>query len=124
MIFVGRGLYEANLRRHRFRQWRIVSKEAVTLCRTSSPGRVAVKRQASPWMLFGHTHYPMLCPTNREGTATRYANSGTGVLDRTISAIEWDPTGATPVRLVLWTDTPDGPERYELLPDGDRLRVA
>ena len=77
-----------------------------------------------PWMLFGHTHYPMLCPTSRDGTPIRYANSGTGVLDRAVSALEWDPGRGTPVRLVLWLDTPEGPERTELVADGDRLRVS
>lgn len=79
-----------------------------------------------PWLLFGHTHYPMLCPHDREGNPTRYANSGTGVLDGAISALEWDPGDdpSAPVKLVLWLTTDGGPSRVELAPEGATLRVA
>ncbi len=75
-----------------------------------------------PWLLFGHTHFPMLAPLDRRGAATRYANSGCGVLPRSFTALEWDGTDPTdPLRLVLWTDGTDGPRRVDLVPEGDRL---
>jgi hypothetical protein len=79
-----------------------------------------------PWLLFGHTHYPMLCPHDREGNPTRYANSGTGVLDGAISALEWDPGDdpSAPVKLVLWLTNDGAPSRVELAPEGATLRVA
>lgn len=78
-----------------------------------------------PWMLFGHTHYPMLRPTDGDGRTVRYANSGSGVLDRAVSALEWDPdAGEEPVRLVLWHDDGSGrPRRHVLVPDGPRLAL-
>jgi len=78
-----------------------------------------------PWMLFGHTHYPMLWPVNAEGDPVRYANSGCGVLDHTVSALEWDPGGGDdPVHLVMWTDDGTGPRRVELVADGAALQVV
>lgn len=77
-----------------------------------------------PWMLFGHTHYPMLQPVDAQGRVTRYANSGTGVLDHAVSALEWDPDGGDqPVRLVLWHLEEGVLRRHELVPDGARLAV-
>lgn len=76
-----------------------------------------------PWLIFGHTHLPMLRPLDAEGTPVRYANSGTGLLERAISLIEWDPHRRAP-RLVVWSDEPDGPRRRELVGDGAHLSVA
>ncbi|MGI9576595.1 MAG: hypothetical protein ACR2OH_00155, partial [Microthrixaceae bacterium] len=77
-----------------------------------------------PWLLFGHTHYPMLCPLDRDGNQTRYANSGTGVLDGAISALEWEPDAGMAPKLVLWLDTSDGPTRKQLVADGATLQVV
>ena len=79
-----------------------------------------------PWLLHGHTHYPMLTPFDREGNRTRYANSGCGVLDGAFTALEWDASDPErPVSLVVWTErNGDGPERIELHPHGDRVRAA
>ena len=77
-----------------------------------------------PWLIFGHTHFPMLCPQDADGVPVRYANSGCGVLDRAFSALEWDPDARVPLRLVLWLDGDDGVERIELVPDGPVLGVA
>lgn len=89
------------------------------------------------WIILGHTHFPLLAPRSRTGERwTRYANSGSGVSDGVVTAVEWDGTGTEPdVRLVAWTLTNDvtpdevtvevGGERlarWELEPDGDRLR--
>lgn len=90
------------------------------------------------WMLLGHTHFPVAAPLSRTGRRwARYLNSGSGVNDGMITAIEWDGTGREPTaRLVAWTmagaDTPpaalittpagDRLARYVLEPDGDRLR--
>ncbi len=76
-----------------------------------------------PWLLFGHTHLPMLRPVDADGHPVRYANSGTGLLERAVSMIEWDPVEREP-HLVVWTDEPDGPRRVELVPDGRHLAVA
>ncbi|MFI5045269.1 MAG: hypothetical protein ACHQDC_10775 [Acidimicrobiales bacterium] len=81
-----------------------------------------------PWMLFGHTHFPMKYPVDSSGVPARYANSGCGVLDRSFSALEWDPSAgsrSTEVgpTVVLWTDSGHGPVRRELLPDGPVLAV-
>jgi hypothetical protein len=76
-----------------------------------------------PWLLFGHTHLPMLRPVDAAGHPVRYANSGTGLLERAMSVIEWDPVEREP-HLVVWTDEPDGPRRVELVPDGRHLAVA
>jgi hypothetical protein len=77
-----------------------------------------------PWMVHGHTHYPMLRPENADGVAVRYANSGCGVLRGAFTALEWDGSDLSdPLRLVLWRTGDDGsPERIELVPDGPRLR--
>jgi hypothetical protein len=78
-----------------------------------------------PWMVFGHTHYPMLEPVDRSGRRTRYANSGCGVLDHAVSALEWDPTtGGDPLRLVMWVDDDGTAVRHHLTADGPRLAVA
>ena len=79
-----------------------------------------------PWLVHGHTHYPMLRPQNAEGVAVRYANSGCGVLRGAFTALEWDGSRIDdPLRLVMWTTDSDGaPQRLELVPDGPRLRVA
>lgn len=79
-----------------------------------------------PWLIHGHTHYPMLRPLDHAGQPTRYANSGCGILDSAFSALEWDGSRPEdPVRLVVWTDRDgDGPHRVELEPDGPTLRAA
>ncbi len=77
-----------------------------------------------PWMMFGHTHYPMLWPRDRSGTAVKYANSGSGVLDGAVSALEWEPGGNDPVRLVLWRVEGGDLVRRELIPDGAQLTVG
>jgi hypothetical protein len=79
-----------------------------------------------PWLIHGHTHYPMLRPLDSAGRPVRYANSGSGVLDRAFSALEWDGSRPEdPLRLVLWTElNGDGPERIELASDGPGLRAA
>lgn len=78
-----------------------------------------------PWILHGHTHYPMLMPFDREGRPVRYANSGCGVLDGGFTALEWDPSDPErPVSLVVWTHGDGEPRRVELHPDGDRVRAA
>jgi len=78
-----------------------------------------------PWMLFGHTHYPMMKPRDAAGESVHYANSGCAVLDHAVSALEWDPSaGDEPVRLVLWRDVDGEAQRKELTADGPRLRVA
>ncbi len=77
-----------------------------------------------PWLLHGHTHFPMLRPLDAAGHPVRYANSGSGVLHGAFTALEWDPTNDdTPLHLVLWQRTPDGPLRTELVPDGPTLRA-
>jgi hypothetical protein len=77
-----------------------------------------------PWLLFGHTHFPMLAPVDAAGTPTRYANSGSGVLLGGITALEWDPDRADPLRLVLWYRRDGRVVRTGLRPAGDRLEVA
>jgi hypothetical protein len=78
-----------------------------------------------PWLVYGHTHFPMLQPLNAAGDPVRYANSGCGVLEGAFSALEWDASDPEqPLRLVVWRTTPGGPERIELVPDGDTLRAA
>jgi len=76
-----------------------------------------------PWLLFGHTHLPMLQPVAADGRPTRYANSGTAILEGAISLLEWDPDDRAP-RLVVWTDEPGGPRRNEMVPDGAHLAIA
>jgi hypothetical protein len=79
-----------------------------------------------PWLVFGHTHFPMLRPLDGHGRPARYANSGCGILDGAVSALEWhgdrDPDDA--LVLVVWVDDDDGPRRIELRPDGDSLTPA
>jgi hypothetical protein len=78
-----------------------------------------------PWLLFGHTHYPMLRPLDAAGTPVRYANSGTGVLDGAVTLLEWEPDAEEPVRLVLYLADDDGaPHRVDLEPDGATLRAV
>lgn len=78
-----------------------------------------------PWLVYGHTHFPMLQPLNAADEPVRYANSGCGVLDGAFSALEWDASDPdAPLTLVVWRTTPDGPERIELVPDGARLVPA
>ncbi len=79
-----------------------------------------------PWLLHGHTHYPMLRPQTFDGREVRYANSGTGVLRGAFTALEWDgDRPEDPLRLVMWRATASGPaERVELVPDGRYLRPA
>jgi hypothetical protein len=74
-----------------------------------------------PWLVFGHTHLPMLRPLRADGVAVRYANSGCGVLDGAISALEWVPDDDEPLRLVPWRQGSSAPERVELVPDGGTL---
>ncbi len=75
-----------------------------------------------PWLVFGHTHIPMLRPLDAGGAPVRYANSGTGLLEGAVSLIEWDPEHREP-RLVIWCDEPGGPRGVELVADGARLAV-
>lgn len=77
-----------------------------------------------PWLLFGHTHFPMLEPLDAAGRPVRYANSGCGVMPRTVTALEWDSSDEErPVRVVAWTADRsvtggDGVVRVELQPNG------
>lgn len=65
-----------------------------------------------PWLLFGHTHFPVYEPLSRTGLIwKRYANSGTGLLWGVVTGLEWDGTGdELRVQLVAWSwaddDTP------------------
>jgi hypothetical protein len=78
-----------------------------------------------PWLVYGHTHFPMLEPLNAAGAPVRYANSGCGVLDGAFSALEWDASDPeAPLTLVVWRDTAEGPLRIELSPDGASLRAV
>jgi hypothetical protein len=74
-----------------------------------------------PWLVFGHTHLPMLSPQGADGRAVRYANSGCAVLDGAMSALEWVPDDERPLRLVRWPDGAHGPERGERVPAGPTL---
>lgn len=81
--------------------------------------------QGWPWLVYGHTHFPMLWPLNAAGEPVRYANSGCGVLEGAFSALEWDDSDAEhPLRLIVWRATDDGPRRIELVPDGATLRAV
>ncbi len=81
------------------------------------------------WLILGHTHFPVSAPVSRTGQRwDRYMNSGSGVTDGVITAIEWDGTATTDggdpqVRLVGWAmagkDTP--PEAIVITPSGQRL---
>ena len=76
-----------------------------------------------PWLVYGHTHFPMLWPQSRSGEPVKYANSGCGVLEGAFSALEWDASDpADPLRLVVWVRGDDGPCRHELVPDGSTFR--
>ena len=65
-----------------------------------------------PWILMGHTHFPVLQPASDTGARWwRYANSGHGLGAGLVTAIEWpgdDPAPRSP-RLVawVWADHPD-----------------
>lgn len=75
-----------------------------------------------PWLLFGHTHLPMIRPLDAAGREVRYANSGSGILGHSFTAIEWDPDERAP-HLVVWIDDPDAARRIELVGDDGRLRA-
>ncbi|MEI7886419.1 MAG: hypothetical protein WCJ04_03420 [Actinomycetes bacterium] len=78
-----------------------------------------------PWLIFGHTHFPMLWPHDAEGNQVKYANSGCGVLDQAMTCLEWDSSNAEqPLRLVIWLADRNGARRIELLPDGPTLRAV
>ena len=85
--------------------------------------RLAVTAPESgwPWLVFGHTHFPMLRPLDASGRTVRYANSGCGVLPGAFTALEWDGGREDPLRLVLHHVVDDRPTRSELRPDGDLL---
>ena len=74
-----------------------------------------------PWLVFGHTHFPMLRPLDASGRAVRYANSGCGVLPGAFTALEWDGGREDPLRLVLHHQVDGRPTRSELRPDGGVL---
>jgi hypothetical protein len=64
-----------------------------------------------PWLLLGHTHAPVLEPWSRSGSWwERYANSGYGIGNGLVTALEW-PGGAPPRRPLLvawcWGDRPE-----------------
>lgn len=79
-----------------------------------------------PWLVHGHTHYPMLRPHDRSGEPVRYANSGFGAMPGAFTALEWDGSRPDdPLRLVVWLDRwGRAPERVELEPDGAALRTV
>ncbi|MFM7509241.1 MAG: hypothetical protein ACKO5A_06800 [Actinomycetota bacterium] len=77
-----------------------------------------------PWLIFGHTHFPMLRPLDADGHPVRYANSGCGVLPGAFTALEWDGSEPEPLRLVVHHLRHGRPTRTELVPDGDVLTVA
>jgi hypothetical protein len=71
-----------------------------------------------PLLVLGHTHLPLAAPTV-PGTGERwwrYRNAGSGVVPRTVTAVEWDgpaslAAGRPVSRLVAWCyrdDLPDG----------------
>jgi hypothetical protein len=77
-----------------------------------------------PWIVFGHTHFPMLWPHDAQGEPVKYANSGCAVLDGAFTCLEWDPADVeAPIRLIVWLADPSGPRRVELVPDGRTLRA-
>ena len=77
------------------------------------------------WVLMGHTHSPVASPVSRNGEIwTRYLNSGCGIIDGAITAIEWDGSGDEPLaRLVAWSEVRADSEASNIvtLPDGRRL---
>ncbi len=78
-----------------------------------------------PWLIFGHTHFPMLWPQDAQGDKVKYANSGCGVLDKAMTCLEWDSSDSeNPLRLVVWLADPSGARRIELIPDGPTLRAV
>ena len=78
-----------------------------------------------PWIVFGHTHFPMLWPHDADGVPVKYANSGCAVLDGAFTCLEWDSSDAErPLRLIVWRAGTDGAERIELVPDGPTLRAV
>lgn len=80
---------------------------------------------AWPWLIFGHTHFPMLWPQNAKGQQVKYANSGCGVLDQAMTCLEWDSSDQTnPLKLIIWLADPKGARRIELIPDGPTLKTA
>jgi hypothetical protein len=93
------------------------------------------------WIVLGHTHFPVASPLSRTGRPwKRYVNSGSGVTDGLITAVEWDGSGGgdPAVRLVGWSmagadtppdavvTTPAGARlaRFVLEPDGEHLRPS
>ncbi len=97
------------------------SLDEVKLCqalRDTPVGRV--------WLVLGHTHVPLKWPTDAtappNASPARYANSGAGILHRSVTAIEWDGArldgdGEPILRLVAWHDDGDVVRRTELDPD-------
>ena len=78
-----------------------------------------------PWIVFGHTHFPMLWPHDADGVPVKYANSGCAVLDGAFTCLEWDSSDPDrPLRLIVWRGGADGAERIELVPDGPTLRAV
>lgn len=84
----------------------------------------AAPAEGWPWLILGHTHFPMLRPVDAGGTPVRYANSGCGVLPGAFTAIEWDGSRSDPVRLVVHHLEHGRPRRTELVPDGEVLTVG
>ena len=75
-----------------------------------------------PWLVHGHTHFPMLSPLDADDRPVRYANSGCGVLRGGFTALEWDASNPDdPLRLVVWHQRDGVATRTELVPDGDAL---
>lgn len=59
-----------------------------------------------PWLLLGHTHFPLLHPWSTAAGQPwpRYVNSGSAVSWELLTAVEWDASRSDgePVRLVAW----------------------
>lgn len=79
------------------------------------------------WYLLGHTHSPVEAPVMSRGIKwKRYANSGSGLVQDVVTAIEWDGTVENPTaRVVAWTlDSLGVAQRIELFtesaPEPDR----
>jgi hypothetical protein len=77
-----------------------------------------------PWLMFGHTHFPMLRPVDASGRVVRYANSGCGVLPGAFTALEWDGALDDPLRLVVHHLVDGRPTRTELHPEGEVLAAG
>lgn len=76
-----------------------------------------------PWILMGHTHFPVLQPSSDTGARWwRYANSGHGLGAGLVTALEWPGEEAAPrsPRLVAWVWA-DRPEWADLI---DRSAVV